>query len=72
GSDYSATQIGGLAGVSGVTIWSDVTGVYSAGPRKVKDGCLLPLLPVVEPSELARLGVPVLQAPPLHPVCGTD
>ncbi|MDU6453552.1 MAG: bifunctional aspartate kinase/homoserine dehydrogenase II, partial [Enterobacter hormaechei] len=37
GSDYSATQIGALAGVSRVTIWSDVAGVYSADPRKVKD-----------------------------------
>ncbi|MFP1496927.1 hypothetical protein ACLB1Q_19915 [Escherichia coli] len=27
GSDYSATQIGALAGVSRVTIWSDVAGV---------------------------------------------
>jgi aspartokinase/homoserine dehydrogenase 2 len=44
GSDYSATQIGALAGVSRVTIWSDVAGVYSADPRKVKDACLLPLL----------------------------
>ncbi|NJT37962.1 bifunctional aspartokinase/homoserine dehydrogenase II] [Escherichia coli] len=34
GSDYSATQIGALAGVSRVTIWSDVAGVYSADPRK--------------------------------------
>ncbi|RYA38577.1 bifunctional aspartate kinase/homoserine dehydrogenase II, partial [Enterobacter cloacae complex sp. 3DZ3S2B] len=40
GSDYSATQIGALAGVSRVTIWSDVAGVYSADPRKVKDACL--------------------------------
>ncbi len=36
GSDYSATQIGALAGASRVTIWSDVAGVYSADPRKVK------------------------------------
>lgn len=36
GSDYSATQIGALAGVRRVTIWSDVAGVYSADPRKVK------------------------------------
>lgn len=54
GSDYSATQIGALAGVSRVTIWSDVAGVYSADPRKVKDACLLPLLRLDEASELAR------------------
>ncbi len=56
GSDYSATQIGALAGVSRVTIWSDVAGVYSADPRKVKDACLLPLLRLDEASELARPG----------------
>lgn len=54
GSDYSATQIGALAGASRVTIWSDVAGVYSADPRKVKDACLLPLLRLDEASELAR------------------
>lgn len=58
GSDYSATQIGALAGVSRVTIWSDVAGVYSADPRKVKDACLLPLLRLDEASELARLAAP--------------
>ena len=50
GSDYSATQIGALAGVSRVTIWSDVAGVYSADPRKVKDACLLPLLRWMKPA----------------------
>jgi aspartokinase/homoserine dehydrogenase 2 len=54
GSDYSATQIG-AGRASRVTIWSDVAGVYSADPRKVKDACLLPLLRLDEASELARL-----------------
>ncbi len=43
-----------------MTIWSDVAGVYSADPRKVKDACLLPLLRLDEASELARLAAPVL------------
>jgi aspartokinase/homoserine dehydrogenase 2 len=47
---------------SRVTIWSDVAGVYSADPRKVKDACLLPLLRLDEASELARLAAPVLHA----------
>lgn len=34
GSDYSATQIGALAGVSRVTIWSDVAGYIA--PTRVK------------------------------------
>lgn len=72
GSDYSATQIGALAGVSRVTIWSDVAGVYSADPRKVKDACLLPLLRLDEASELARLAAPVLHARTLQPVSNSD
>ncbi len=72
GSDYSATQIGALAGVERVTIWSDVAGVYSADPRKVKDACLLPLLRLDEASELARLAAPVLHARTLQPVSGSD
>ncbi|MEA1062699.1 bifunctional aspartate kinase/homoserine dehydrogenase II [Erwinia sp. HR93] len=72
GSDYSATQIGALAGAGRVTIWSDVAGVYSADPRKVKDACLLPLLRLDEASELARLAAPVLHARTLQPVSGSD
>lgn len=72
GSDYSATQVGALAGVKRVTIWSDVAGVYSADPRKVSDACLLPLLRLDEASELARLAAPVLHARTLQPVSGSD
>ncbi|MFS1538737.1 MAG: bifunctional aspartate kinase/homoserine dehydrogenase II [Candidatus Phlomobacter fragariae] len=72
GSDYSATQVAALAGVNKVTIWSDVTGVYSADPRKVKDACLLPLLRLDEASELARLAAPVLHTRTLQPISVTD
>lgn len=72
GSDYSATQIGALAGVERVTIWSDVAGVYSADPRKVKDACLLPLLRLDEASELARLATPVLHTRTLQPVSASN
>ncbi len=72
GSDYSATQIGALAGAGRVTIWSDVAGVYSADPRKVPDACLLPLLRLDEASELARLAAPVLHTRTLQPVSASD
>ncbi|WP_407902612.1 bifunctional aspartate kinase/homoserine dehydrogenase II [Gallibacterium anatis] len=68
GSDYSATQIAGLAGIENVTIWSDVAGVYSADPRHVKNATLLPLLRWDEANELARLGAPVLHSRTLEPV----
>ncbi len=72
GSDYSATLVGALAGAKKVTIWSDVAGVYSADPRKVKDACLLPLLRLDEASELARLAAPVLHTRTLQPVSTSD
>lgn len=61
GSDYSATQIGALASVARVTIWSDVAGVYSADPRKVKDACLLPLLQLFYTSEVAGSALRILE-----------
>ncbi|MEA0983914.1 bifunctional aspartate kinase/homoserine dehydrogenase II, partial [Salmonella enterica subsp. enterica serovar Enteritidis] len=67
GSDYSATQIGALAGVSRVPLWCCVAGVYSADPPKVKGACLLPVLPPAEASEPARRAAAVLHrrtAPP--------
>ncbi|MFP3014511.1 MAG: bifunctional aspartate kinase/homoserine dehydrogenase II [Arsenophonus sp.] len=72
GSDYSATQIGALAGVNKVTIWSDVAGIYSADPNKVKDAYLLPLLGLDEASELARLAAPVIHARTLQPISITN
>lgn len=72
GSDYSATQIGALAGVKRVTLWSNVAGVYSADPHRVSDACLLPLLRLDEASELARLAAPVLHTRTLQPISGSD
>lgn len=72
GSDYSATQVGALAAVNKVTIWSDVAGVYSADPRKVKDACLLPLLRLDEANELARLAAQVLHTRTLQPISVTN
>lgn len=72
GSDYSATQIGALAAVDRVVIWSDVAGVYSADPRCVPDACLLPLLRLDEANELARLAAPVLHARTLQPISASN
>ncbi len=72
GSDYSATQVGALAGVNKITIWSDVAGIYSADPHKVKDAYLLPLLRFDEAIELARLSVSVLHTRTLQPIYDTN
>lgn len=67
GSDYSATLLGLLVGADQTTIWSDVAGVFSADPRKVKDAVLQTKLSLDEAAELSRLGSPVLHARTLQP-----
>lgn len=71
GSDYSATMIGALAGVSQVTLWHEISGVFSADPQVVSNACLLPLLRLDEASELARLAAPVLHSRTLQPVASS-
>lgn len=72
GSDYSATQIGYLSNVNSITIWSDVSGIYSADPKKVKKTLLVPLLTLNEANELARLSAPVLHTRTLQPIINTS
>ncbi|MFT5879986.1 MAG: aspartokinase/homoserine dehydrogenase 2 [Moritella sp.] len=68
GSDYSATALAALVAAEKTTIWSDVAGVFSADPRRVKDAELQAQLTLDEAAELARLGSPVLHPRTLQPV----
>ncbi|MGO4998837.1 bifunctional aspartate kinase/homoserine dehydrogenase II [Oceanisphaera sp. W20_SRM_FM3] len=68
GSDFSATLLAALADSSHTTIWSDVSGVFSADPRRVSEAQLLPRLSLAEAAELARLGSSVLHSRTLGPV----
>lgn len=72
GSDYSATQIGALANVCQVTLWSDVAGIYTADPRVIPDACLLPQLRLDEANALARLAVPILHPRTLQPLSSSS
>ncbi|OXS15614.1 bifunctional aspartate kinase/homoserine dehydrogenase II [Zobellella denitrificans] len=71
GSDFSATLLASLADSSHATIWSDVPGVFSADPRRVKEARLLTRLSLPEAAELARLGSPVLHSRTLGPVAAS-
>ena len=42
GSDFSASIFGKLLRATGITIWTDVSGVYSADPRRVPDAQIIP------------------------------
>ena len=60
GSDYSATIMGALSRAGGITIWTDVDGVYSADPRKVTEAVCLESLSYNEAWELSYFGANVL------------
>jgi len=60
GSDYSATIMGALLRSGGITIWTDVDGVYSADPRKVAEAVCLSELSYNEAWELSYFGANVL------------
>ena len=62
GSDYSATIIGALLApfCKHITIWTDVDGVFSADPRKVKTAVPLTSLAYEEAWEMSYFGASVL------------
>ena len=60
GSDYSATIFGAMLIAKTITIWTDVDGVYSADPRKVKEAVCLESLSYNEAWELSYFGANVL------------
>jgi bifunctional diaminopimelate decarboxylase / aspartate kinase len=67
GSDTSAALFGGLLRASGVEIWTDVPGMFSANPRDVPDARLLARLDYAEAQEIATTGAKVLHPRSLGP-----
>ncbi len=72
GSDYSATLLGALLAAERVSIWTDVTAIYSADPRKCTDAVAYKQVNKRQACQLAALGNPVLHARTLAPLAGTD
>ena len=60
GSDYSASIFGRMLRASSITIWTDVSGVYSADPRRVPEAQILPEVSYTEAVELAYFGAKVI------------
>jgi aspartokinase/homoserine dehydrogenase 1 len=65
GSDYTASIFGKLLRAESVTIWTDVSGVLSADPRRVPGAKVVPRISYDEAMELAYFGAKVL-----HPKVG--
>lgn len=60
GSDTTAVALAAASGARDCEIYTDVDGVYTADPNKVKDAMLLPEISYDEIFQMARLGAQVL------------
>ena len=68
GSDYTASIIAAALKADSVEIWTDVDGVLTTDPRKVKDAFPLKALSYQEAMELSHFGAKVIYPPTLQPV----
>lgn len=67
GSDYTASLIGMAVGAEKVEIWTDVDGVKTADPRKVRGTLTLDRLSFEEAAEMAHFGAKVLHPLTIEP-----
>lgn len=67
GSDYTASIFGAALGATDIEIWTDVDGVMTADPRKVKRAFSLHSLSYIEAMELSHFGAKVIYPPTLQP-----
>jgi len=67
GSDYTAAIVGAALNVREIEIWSDVDGVMTANPAKVKKAFPLEQLTYDEAMELSHFGAKVIYPPTMQP-----
>jgi aspartate kinase len=67
GSDYTASLIGGAIHASAIEIWTDVSGVFTADPRYIKEATPIPELTYFDATEMAYFGAKVLHPSTLKP-----
>ncbi|MFH6604485.1 bifunctional aspartate kinase/homoserine dehydrogenase I [Maribacter algicola] len=68
GSDYSAAIIAALNNAKVLEIWTDVSGMYTANPKIVKQAKAIAKLSYEEAMELSHFGASVLYPPTIQPV----
>ncbi|WP_268224201.1 bifunctional aspartate kinase/homoserine dehydrogenase I [Sinomicrobium oceani] len=68
GSDYTAAIIAGAVHASVLEIWTDVSGMYTANPKLVKQAFAIPDISYEEAMELSHFGAKVLYPPTIQPV----
>lgn len=67
GSDYTASIFGAALNADLIEIWTDVDGILTADPRKVKDAFSLESVTYEEAMELSHFGAKVIYPPTLLP-----
>lgn len=67
GSDYTAAILGAALRASTIEIWTDVDGVMTADPRKVKQAFPLEHITYKEALEMSHFGAKVIHPPTIAP-----
>jgi bifunctional aspartokinase / homoserine dehydrogenase 1 len=67
GSDYTASIIGAAVNAEVIEIWTDVNGMMTSDPRKVKNAFTIPEISYAEAMELSHFGAKVIYPPSLIP-----
>jgi aspartokinase/homoserine dehydrogenase 1 len=67
GSDYTASLIAAGLEASVIEIWTDVDGVLTADPRRVRRAFTIPSMTYAEAMEMSHFGAKVIYPPTLQP-----
>lgn len=67
GSDYTAALLGAGLNAEVIEIWTDVDGVLTADPRKVKKAFTIPTMTYAEAMEMSHFGAKVIYPPTIQP-----
>jgi aspartokinase/homoserine dehydrogenase 1 len=67
GSDYTAAIVAAALNADVLEIWTDVDGVLTSDPRKVKKAYTLPSLSYAEAMEMSHFGAKVIYPPTIQP-----
>lgn len=67
GSDYSAAILAAALGAEALEIWTDVDGVLTADPRRVKKAFSIPTMTYAEAMEMSHFGAKVIYPPTIQP-----
>ncbi|MEO2053062.1 MAG: bifunctional aspartate kinase/homoserine dehydrogenase I [Allomuricauda sp.] len=72
GSDYTAAILAAAMDVELLEIWTDVSGMYTANPKLVKQAKCVANISYEEAMELSHFGAKVLYPPTIQPVLGKE